>query len=236
MIKPYQIFTEWRQIQYADPEAKPVHVFRLVKLLGFKRYKKTRDKLLTKPTFVELLRRNTPLSDLLARWEEFQHAPDGTLAKEYYRFMAVDEVDQVKFLLAYEENKLGTEMSLHEVYDNRERDIHDLIHLVFGYTRSRWGEGATLVTQYWLGGAAAFGAIMLLGTLRTFKHRPRAAFILLRGIRDVYRRQKGIAFREYPFEDNLLTPLSDIRKELGIGPQTKAMAMCERHSTWKWSK
>ena len=77
---------------------------------------------------------------------------------------------------------------------------------------------------------------MLLGMLRSFRHRPYWFFGLLRGTRDVYRRQKGVPFGEYPFEDNLLTPLSQIREELGIGPQTRAMAICERHSTWDWSK
>lgn len=236
MIRAYRIFNEWRQIEKAHFHDKPTHVFRLIKLLGFERYKKTRDHLLANPKFVELLERETTLSDLLGRWEEFEHAPEGSLAKAYYRFMTADEVDHAKFLIAYEENKPSAEMSVCEVYDNRERDVHDLIHIVFGYTRTRWGEGATLVTQYWLGGAAAFGAIMLLGMLRSFKHRPYWFFGLLRGTRDVYRRQKGVPFREYPFEDNLLTPLSQIREELGIGPQTRAMAICERHSTWDWSK
>ncbi|WP_291812768.1 Coq4 family protein [Limnobacter sp.] len=236
MIRAYRIFNEWRQIQYASAEDKPLHVFRLVKLLGFKRYKNTRNRLLADPKFVELLERDTTLSDLLARWEEFEHAPEGSLAKAYYRFMTADEVDHAKFIIAYDQNKIGTNLSLHEVYDQRERDVHDLIHIVFGYTRSRWGEGATLVTQYWLGGAAAFGAIMLLGALRTFRRRPQWTFGFLRGTRDVYKRQKNIPFREYPFEDNLLTPLSQIREELGIGPHTKAMALCERFSTWDWSK
>ena len=70
MIRAYKIFNEWRQIEKAHFHDKPTHVFRLIKLLGFERYKKTRDQLLAKPKFVELLERETTLSDLLGRWEE----------------------------------------------------------------------------------------------------------------------------------------------------------------------
>ena len=235
MINLLKAFYQWSKIQNDKPEDRPKRVFRMVKLLGHNRYFKSRNKFFKSKENINLLKREKTLSNILENYEDFKNFPEGSLAKEYYNFMQSDEVDYAKFAMAYSESKFKLEEDLHKEFDKRERDLHDLTHLVFGYTRSRFGEGATLVTQYWQGGATGLGMIMLFGVIRTIYKWPSSAKTLLIACKDIYKRQKNIDLRSYPFEDNLDKSIGQIRKELGISPPTEAINICERFTSWSWT-
>lgn len=234
MIKFFKALYQWSRIQEDLPEDRPKRVFRMVKLLGNKKYFESRNKFFETKQNVELLKREKTLSDLLENYKDFKDFPLNSLGKEYYNFMQSEEVDYAKFVAAHNEAEMKNDNPLLNEFDKRERNIHDLVHIIFGYTRSRFGEGATLVTQYWQGGSTGLGAIMLFGVLRTIYKWPSSAKTLLTACKDIYKRQKNIDFRSYPFEDNLLTDINEIRKQLKISPPSSAIQTCERFTSWSW--
>lgn len=233
MIRVARAWKEFRHIKDVEQKDKPVHLFRVVNLLGSKRYEKTRTKALKDPEFVSLLRREVPLPDVLQDMSRLEKCPEGSLGKAYFDFMSSEELDYASFLTATEEARFETSNRLEEAFENREKTIHDLIHVLFGYTRaSRFGEVATLATHYWQGGATGYGVVLLFGFLRIIKEEPRAAWPMLRGSISAYRRQRGVSFRTYPFETRLHQPLEDVRRELKIKPMTKWIYLCEKNSQW----
>ena len=235
MINLLKAYYQWSKIQDNSPDERPKRVFRIINLLGDKRLIMARNSFLKSSKNVSLLNREETLSKILKQYNRFENYPEGSLGKEYYNFMRGDEVDYAKFITAYKEDGTKIENKLHKKFDEREKDLHDLIHIIFGYTRSRFGEGATLVTQYWQGGATGLGMIMFFGVIRTIYKWPSSAKTLLIACKDIYKRQKNIDLRSYPFEDNLDKSIGQIRKELGVSPPTEAINICERFTSWSWT-
>jgi hypothetical protein len=62
--------------------------------------------------------------------------------------------------------------------------------------------------------------------------QPSAARLMYTAIRDVYKRQRGINFHAYPFEDNLTKDINTIRYELKIPSKTIAIQTVDRLSKW----
>jgi ubiquinone biosynthesis protein COQ4 len=214
----------WSRIRKDEPVDRPKRIFKILSLFGTKRYMKTRDKFLSNPDTAALLERDKTLSVLMSNYTEFKRYKKGTLGKDIYEFMQSEEVDYAKLIADFGGFTDG--------YDARERDIHDIIHVVFGYSRSRFGEGATIATHYWQGNSFGLAFAVFMGIARQMLIQPSAAKLMYTAIRDVYKRQKGINFHAYPFEDNLTKDINTIRYELSIPSKTLAIQTVDRLSKW----
>jgi len=233
VIRVISAWREFRHIKHVEQKDKPTHLFRVVNLLGSKRYEKTRAKALKDAEFASLLRRSEKLPDILQDMERLKKCPEGSLGKAYFDFMSSEELDYAAFLSSTEEAGFEATNELEKAFEQREKTIHDLIHVLFEYTRaSRFGEGATLATHYWQGGATGYGAVAFFGLLRVLKEQPKDAWAVLRGYASVYRRQRGVNFRMYPFETRLHQQIKDVRRELKIKPMKKWIYLCEKNSQW----
>ena len=224
MINFIKAVYHWSRIRKDKPVDRPKRIFKILSLFGTKRYMKTRDKFLSNPDTAALLERDKTLSVLMSNYTEFKRYKKGTLGKEIYEFMQSEEVDYAKLIADFGGFTDG--------YDARERDIHDIIHVVFGYSRSRFGEGATIATHYWQGNSFGLAFAVFMGIARQMLIQPSAAKLMYTAIRDVYKRQKGINFHAYPFEDNLTKDLNTIRYELSIPSKTLAIQTVDRLSKW----
>ena len=193
-------------------------------MFGTKRYRKTRADFLSNPNTAALLERDKTLSDIMSNYKDLRKHKEGTLGKEIYEFMQSEEVDYAKAVADFGGFTDG--------YDSRERDMHDIIHVVFGYSRSRFGEGATIATHYWQGNFFGLAFIVFVGLARQMLIQPSAAKVMYLAIRDVYKRQKGINFHSYVFEDNLTKDIDIIRKELRITEPTAELRIVDKASTW----
>lgn len=193
-------------------------------MFGTKRYRKTRADFLSNPNTAALLERDKTLSDIMSNYKDLRKHKEGTLGKEIYEFMQSEEVDYAKAVADFGGFTDG--------YDSRERDMHDIIHVVFGYSRSRFGEGATIATHYWQGNFFGLAFIVFVGLARQMLIQPSAAKVMYLAIRDVYKRQKGINFHSYVFEDNLTKDIDVIRKELRITEPTAELRIVDKASTW----
>ena len=224
MINFIKAVYHWSRIRKDEPVDRPKRIFKILSLFGTKRYMKTRDKFLSNPDTAALLERDKTLSVLMSNYTEFKRYKKGTLGKEIYEFMQSEEVDYAKLIADFGGFTDG--------YDARERDIHDIIHVVFDYSRSRFGEGATIATHYWQGNSFGLAFAVFMGIARQMLIQPSAAKLMYTAIRDVYKRQKGINFHAYPFEDNLTKDINTIRYELSIPSKTLAIQTVDRLSKW----
>ena len=224
MINFIKAVYHWSRIRKDEPVDRPKRIFKILSLFGTKRYMKTRDKFLSNPDTAALLERDKTLSVLMSNYTEFKRYKKGTLGKDIYEFMQSEEVDYAKLIADFGGFTDG--------YDARERDIHDIIHVVFGYSRSRFGEGATIATHYWQGNSFGLAFAVFMGIARQMLIQPSAAKLMYTAIRDVYKRQKGINFHAYPFEDNLTKDINTIRYELKIPSKTLAIQTVDRLSKW----
>ena len=224
MINFIKALYHWSRIRKDKPVDRPKRLFKIVNLFGTKRYMKTRDKFLSNPDTAALLERDKTLSVLMSNYTKFKRYKKGTLGKEIYEFMQSEEVDYAKLIADFGGFTDG--------YDARERDIHDIIHVVFGYSRSRFGEGATIATHYWQGNSFGIAFAVFMGIARQMLIQPLAARLMYTAIRDVYKRQKGINFHAYPFEDNLTKDINTIRYELKIPSKSLAIQTVDKLSKW----
>ena len=224
MISFIRALYHWTRLRKDEPVDRPKRVFKILTLFGTKRYRKTRDKFLSNPDTAALLERDKTLSDIMSDYKKFKRYKKGTLGKEIYEFMQSEEVDYAKAVADFGGFTDG--------YDSRERDMHDIIHVVFGYSRSRFGEGATIATHYWQGNSFGLAFIVFVGLARQMLIQPSAARLMYTAIRDVYKGQKGINFHAYPFEDNLTKDINIIRYELKMPSKTLAIQTVDRLSKW----
>ena len=221
-----------------EPLERPNVVFGYVSMFGNKRYEKSRQKFLKNPESVLLLVREKTLSDWLENYQQLSDYPEGSFGREFFEFMSSEEIDYAKFVSSYQKNKpseSAKETPLTKILNEHhrwEKDVHDIIHVVFGYSRSRFGEGATIATHYFQGGATGMIVLFLFGTFRVVLKRPSSLFTMIRVWIDIYWRQRNVDLRSYPFEDNLQKSLEEIRLELGVKPPTKAINTCEKFTTW----
>ena len=224
MISFIRALYHWTRLRRDEPVDRPKRVFKILTLFGTKRYRKTRDKFLSNPDTAALLERDKTLSVLMSDYKKFKRYKKGTLGKEIYEFMQSEEVDYAKAVADFGGFTDG--------YDSRERDMHDIIHVVFGYSRSRFGEGATIATHYWQGNSFGLAFIVFVGLARQMLIQPSAARLMYAAIKDVYKRQRGISFHSYAFEDNLTKDINKIREELRIPKPSPALQTVDRVSTW----
>lgn len=221
-----------------EPLERPNVVFGYVSMFGNKRYEKSRQKFLKNPESVLRLVREKTLSDWLEDYQQLSDYPEGSFGREFFEFMSSEEIDYAKFLSNYQKNQpsgLVEETPITKIFNEHhrwEKDVHDIVHVIFGYSRSRFGEGATIATHYFQGGATGMIVLFLFGTFRVVLKRPSSLFTMIRVWIDIYWRQRNVDLRSYPFEDNLEKSLEEIRLELGVKPPTKSINTCERYTTW----
>ena len=224
MINFIKALYHWSRIRKDAQIDRPKRIFKILSLFGTKRYRKTKTNFLSNPSNAALLKRDKTLSDIMSNYKNLGKHKEGTLGKEIYKFMQSEEVDYAKAVVDFGGFTDG--------YDSRERDMHDIIHVVFGYSRSRFGEGATIATQYWQGSFFGLAFIVFVGLARQMLIQPSAAKVMYLAIRDVYKRQKDINLHSYVFEDNLTKDIDIIRKELRITEPTAELRIVDKAATW----
>jgi len=214
----------FNKLRKDKPEDKPKTVSKIINLFSTKRYFKKRAKFFSNPENIKLLERDKTLYLSIKEYKQFSNYKEGTLGKEIYNFLKNEDVDYAKIIADLSE--------FNDEYAKREKSMHDIIHIIFGYDFSRFGEGATIITDYWQGNSFGLAFVTLLAIVRQSILKPSAAPIMFTALKDVYKRQQGINIHLYPFEDNLKKDINQIRKELRIPAKTKAIYISEKYSSW----
>jgi ubiquinone biosynthesis protein COQ4 len=143
--------------------------------------------------------------------------PPGTLGRAYYQFMAAENLSAEKLIEVSEFSKKlppGDDMTL---FRERNREMHDLLHIVTGYGRDPLGEACLTAFSFAQTGLKGFAVIAIVGSQRISRALPgqpvrRAGF-------EGYRRGRRASWLVGADWENLLAePLKAIRARYGIDP------------------
>jgi ubiquinone biosynthesis protein COQ4 len=215
--RPLRPLVAWRAMQdlFADPE-ETSHVFRIIRALSTsRRFTNLFHRVLAEPDGRRLLEQNRSLLETLSDRDRLRALPDGTLGREYVRFMDAEKItaDGLEEASQSDENIFYDRRA--ECLGLRLRDMHDLWHVTTGYGRDFVGEDALLAFTYAQTRNWGIGFIALLAYLRFRREGFRHPLPV---IREGYRR--GRAARLLPaadWEALLERPLSEVRETLGVG-------------------
>jgi len=238
VIRLVKALKHFKGVLKASEEDRLTYVFKVIATMGNKRYEKTRKAHFRNPEFVELLKLKPSLTSQINDLEFLKSLDKNSFGYAVYKFLTEEGADQDSFIKEYEEaglhyNSVGVE----KLYNERERDLHDIIHVLFGYERTFFGETSTVLTHHWQGGLSGFAVIGYAGILGFLLGRPLKTFLLLKVVFSIWNRQRKVNLRSYPLELNFNKPLNQVREELGILPKSKTLNLfCEKTSRKKLNK
>ena len=171
----------------------------------------------------KVLESRLELRDSLKKQHLLNALPKGSLGNEYCAF--VQEQD----LSADGLEKANKQSSRSEIADpdlklfaSRQRDMHDLWHVVTGYGRDELGEACLLAFTYAQNKNRGVGFIAFVGCFKLFA---RYRFNAARSILQAYRIGRGAAWLpEQDWEGLLADELNDVRDQLSITTPSRYLA------------
>ena len=168
-------------------------------------------------TGARILAERRDLLATLSDRERLLALPAGSLGRSYSEFLGPEQLTADGLVAASQRPANGGAPELspeRALFGTRLRDSHDLWHLVTGYNRDLAGEAALLAFTFVQTRNPGIGLIVLAAYLRArgdFAHaRP-----LIR--RAMGRARRAAWLPEQDWEALLSRPLSDVRRELGVG-------------------
>ena len=216
-FRPFKAMRHFRNL-IADKEdtSQVFHIFEALPRRGF------RD---DARAFVEsehgraILKREPYLPDLLDDHERLRAMPAGSVAHAYCDFMESEGLSSAGLVAEYDRFTGGKRFGdLLEYYGNRNRDTHDLLHVLTGYGRDALGEQCVLAFTYGQNPAPANLFIAYAGGLNV-KKTTRSDAPVLKAINEA--RKLGRAcprISEQSITDLLAEPLEAARARLNITP------------------
>ena len=143
---PLMFVQSFRALLRARATGDPKIVLQFMRPFHTRQFERTFFRVLEDPVGRRLLAEERLLLPILSDRQSLDSLPDGSLGREYARFMAEEDLSVVDF----SEASLAS-MSEFDYDDRRAwilaqrlRDMHDLVHVVSGYGRDLLGEMAVL--------------------------------------------------------------------------------------------
>lgn len=120
----------------------PETVFRLLRPFHGPELDAIYARVMADETGRRILREGRSLHPALLDFERLRALPDGTLGREYARFMDDNEIDIISFTEASLRHMLREDYANDEAWTlaNRLRDIHEIVHVISGYGTDELGE------------------------------------------------------------------------------------------------
>lgn len=156
-----------------------------------------------------LLRERPAIDSRTVDWDALRALPDGTLGREYARYLDEHHLDPDLF-----QAPPGLPPTVAWLAQ-RIRQTHDIWHVLTGCAPDVPGEIALQAFTYGQMGMPSAGLIALFGTLRFGLRHRRLARDVVRGVAHG-RRARFLA--TVVFEDRWARPLGEVRRELGVVP------------------
>jgi ubiquinone biosynthesis protein COQ4 len=144
--------------------------------------------------------------------------PPGSLGRAYYEFMASEDLSAEQLV---ELSRVQRPASDDEVtwFRERNREMHDLLHVTAGYGRDPLGEVCVVAFSFAQTGQKGFAVIAINGAFRIAR-RLRGQHVL-RAVYEAYRQGRRAAWLIGADWENLLSqPLDSVRAQLRVSPPT----------------
>ena len=154
------------------------------------------------------------LFDRLEDWDTLKALPAGTLGRAYYEFMASENLSAEGLAKASTIPQSSDDIIW---FRERNREMHDLLHIVTGYGRDPLGEGCLVAFSYAQTGQLGFAAIALFVARRISQARPGQP--IRRAIFEGYRRGRNAKWLVGADWETLLSrPVEEIRQQFAVMP------------------
>lgn len=192
-------------------------VFKIIRALTGNSFEQLYQRVLQDPAGRAILDEKRDILAVLKDRDRLREMADGTLGREYARFLDTEYIDAEGLVHASEDID-DPAIFLDEraqVLSRRLRDSHDLWHVVTGYKRDIFGELALLSFTYRQTGNHGIGFIVFIASLRLWHEGHREALQL---IWNAWWRSRSAAF--FPaadWEGMLSMPLAEVRRILQVG-------------------
>ena len=220
-LGPLQLLRAFQQLRRARATGDPKVVLHFMRPFHTRQFERTFLRVLADPVGRRLLDKGRALLPVLSDLEALRALPEGSLGREYARFMDEEELSVTDFADASLASMAELDYADRRawVLAERLRDMHDLVHVVSGYGRDLLGEMAVLSFSSASRGRGANLRLSFILRLARWKFarsgRPDAAAVL----RAAAERGARAAFLPaIEWEQLLPLPLPPLRERLGISP------------------
>src|SRR5204863_217088 len=154
------------------------------------------------------------LFDRLEDWDTLKSLPAGTLGRAYYEFMASEHLSAAG-LAKVSTIPQSSDDSIW--FRERNREMHDLLHVVTGYGRDPLGEACLVAFSYAQTGQLGFAVIALFAARRISQARPGQP--IRHAIFEGYRRGRRAGWLIGANWEALLNrPVEAIREQYAVRP------------------
>jgi ubiquinone biosynthesis protein COQ4 len=220
-LGPLALLRSYQELRKVRATGDPEIVLRFMRPFHTGQFERTFARVLADPVGSRLLEEERSLLPVLSDLRSLWALPEGSLGREYARFIEEEELSVTDFAEASlaSMNESDYEDRRAWILAQRLRDMHDLIHVVSGYGRDLLGEMAVL--SFSSGAPKARENYRLFFILRLAKWqfvrsgRPDAAGVP----RAAEERGARAAFLPAVEWERLLpAPLPVVRERLGISP------------------
>jgi ubiquinone biosynthesis protein COQ4 len=186
-------------------------VFDLGEALNAPRIPQILDRIAAEPAGKRLLEERPRIDAAHVDFDALRALPDGTLGREYTRFLDTNGITPDVFQLptTVKDDRIAYVML-------RIRQTHDLWHVLTGYTPDVAGEVLLQAFTYAQLDAPSALAITIVGTLRYGRKAPRFGRRLVTALRRGKRTKKLATFY---WEDHWAEPVAELRAKLTCAPE-----------------
>jgi ubiquinone biosynthesis protein COQ4 len=177
----------------------------------------------------EALRSTEPnLPEILDDHASLRQTPKGSVAHAYCDFMEAEGLSAAGLVAEYDRVGRPRYPDLVEWFINRNRDTHDLFHVLTGYGRDALGEQCVLLFTH--GQSPSHGHLLIgyAGAANIAKMVRGSKAPVFGAVREAHRTGKGAPqLMAQPIRELLARPLAEVRRELRI-PEPVAYRECHR--------
>ncbi len=145
--------------------------------------------------------------------------PSGSLGRAYYEFMASEDLSAEALV---EQSKVQRPAADDEItwFRERNREMHDLLHIVTGYGRDPLGEACVVAFSYAQTGQKGFAVIAAVTAFRLARKLPGQH--VMRAVFEAYRQGRRAEWLIVADWESLLSrPLEAVRAQLKVSPSTR---------------
>jgi ubiquinone biosynthesis protein COQ4 len=199
----------------ANPED-TAQVFRIIEALSGENGLRTLERLRREPSGRTLLREQPDLLARLLDQTTLRKLPDGTLGREYVRFLDSEGITTEGLKQASIDGRSRDAAELPadlEYLRNRMRDAHDLWHVLTGYKGDLLGEASLLAFSFAQTRNPGVGFIVAIALIRG--REPSVRKLIAQGF------VRGMRAQWLPaveWEKLLASPVEEVRAALRVGP------------------
>lgn len=193
-------------------------VFRIIRALSGNSFERLFQRVLADPTGGVVLNEKRDILPVLQNRARLRELANGTLGREYARFLDCEGISAEGLVDASEEHLDDEEgFFLDErarCLSNRLRDTHDLWHVVTGYQRDLFGEHALLAFSYAQTRNPGIAFIVVMAAIRRWREGEKDVIPLAwEGFR---RGRRAAFFVAADWEGMLELPLDEVRRILKV--------------------